>query len=92
MTPDDQANVARLRKLQRRTNATLNAIAWRISDISAVRPSAAQWAVLWPSLEATAVTLQDLADQLAAAHTIARAQRRQLLDLTIDGADGAEAP
>lgn len=90
MTPLDQANVTRLRKLQRQANANLNAIAWRISDIGDIRPSAAQWAVLWPALEAVIMTVQGVADELAAAHADAVAQRRRLRDANAQDADETE--
>ena len=90
MTPLDQANVTRLRKLQRQANASLNAIAWRISDIGDIRPSGAHWAVLWPALETATVTLQGVADARAAAHADAVAHQRRLRDANADDADETE--
>lgn len=91
MTPDDLANVARLRNLQSQANASLNALTWRISDFSGVRPSAEQWAVLWPALEAATMIVQNVADQLAAAQASARAQQRRLRDAAASDAGRAKA-
>ena len=77
MTLVDFANVARLRKLQRLGNASLNAIVSRIDNTGAVRPSDEQWADLWPALEAANKTAQQLADQLAAAQVVIKAGRRR---------------
>lgn len=89
MTPADLANVALLRNLQSEVTASLNAIVWRISDI---RPSAEQWATLWPALEAANRALQVLTDELAAAHTRVKQQRRRLRDVGVSSNERTEAP
>ena len=76
MTPADYGNVARLRKLQRLANASLNAIVSRLDNTGAVRPSDEQWADLWPALEAANTRAQKLADQLAE-QVAAKAGRRR---------------
>lgn len=74
MTPDDIIKMARLRKLQRLGNISLNALVSRIGDTSDIRPSAEQWAGLVQALEAANIIAQELADQLAAAHMTAKAR------------------
>lgn len=91
VTPEDLYNVARLRNLQSEATAGLNALVWRISDASEIRPSAEQWAVLWPALEAAAKIVQDLAEQLGAAQASAKAQQRRLRNATAGDTDSTEA-
>ncbi len=91
MTPADFDHVARLRKLQRLGNASLNAIVSRLDNTGAIRPSAEQWADLWPVLEAANTMAQKLADQLAAQVT-AKASRRRSRKASVTLAPASRLP
>lgn len=73
----DRDRLIRLRKLQLRITADINALALSLSETGPRRPTADQWATLWSDLEAVRATLQKLTEQLLAGQSKIKRRRRK---------------